>query len=240
MRAAADGGLHEASTAQSVQLPVTTNLGQGSNPFSSPHPSLLPPDRQPTKPGTHNPASSGPTPVPSGDDEGRPGLVDGAAEPSAVPSMLAGSGSGSSPSKQAHRPPSPPTKTPLPAPATSAWLEPSVSAENINGMASSSIALPHFTPTQSRQARSDAAASSPLPPPSGGLSPTKQSPPVPQNQQANSGSNPVATPLATAQPPAAVFPPTAALSPSPRQQILTPPVKPVDPVRVPPEQGPPI
>ncbi|KAK4131963.1 hypothetical protein BT67DRAFT_444374 [Trichocladium antarcticum] len=240
LRAAADGGLDEASTAQSVQPPVTTNLGQGSNPFSSPHPRLLPPDRQPTKPGTHNPTSSGPTPVPSGDDEGRPGLVDGAAEPSAVPSMLAGSGSGSSPSKQAHRPPSPPTKTPLPAPATSAWLEPSVSAENINGMASSSIALPHFTPTQSRQARSDAAASSPLPPPSGGLSPTKQSPPVPQKQQVNSGSNPVATPLMTAQPPAAVFPPVAALSPSPRQQILTPPVKLVDPVRVPPEQGPPI
>jgi hypothetical protein len=108
---------------------------------------------------------------------------------------------------------------------------------------SPSMGLSHLTPAQSRDARSDHAASgsSPLPPPSGGLSPTKHSPPVPRpQQQVNGGANGAAAPLVAGgvQPPSAVFPPVAALSPSPRQQILTPPVKPVEPVRVPPQQLP--
>ena len=255
---APSSGFKDASTTQSVQ-PLTMNppeqanakssrdvvsespfiqhskIGQGSNPFSSPHPSLLPPDRQPAQSGTLNLTPSDPTPVSAGDDDGRPGLVDEGAVSSGVLSALAGSGSGSSPSKQPHRPSSPPTKSPLPVSATSNGMGPSVSAGNISGMTSSSIALPHFTPTQSRQSKSDAAASSPLPPPSGGLSPTKQSPPVPY-RQFNGCSNPTVPPLtSTTHPPAAVFPPVAALSPSPRQQILTPPVKPAEPVRVPPQ-----
>ncbi|OLN92861.1 Reticulocyte-binding protein 2-like protein a 4 [Colletotrichum chlorophyti] len=60
-----------------------------------------------------------------------------------------------------------------------------------------------------------------LPAPEGGLSPTKHSPPLPRPQPPN------------AKVPAlpAVLPPSATLSPSPRQQILTPPVKPADPIR---------
>ncbi|EPE04688.1 phd finger domain protein [Ophiostoma piceae UAMH 11346] len=59
--------------------------------------------------------------------------------------------------------------------------------------------------------------SSPLPPSQGGLSPTKHSPTV--VKEAASG-------LSIMSPTSLVLPPTAALSPSAPQQILTPPVKP--------------
>ncbi|GKT89881.1 PHD-finger domain-containing protein [Colletotrichum tofieldiae] len=62
-----------------------------------------------------------------------------------------------------------------------------------------------------------------LPAPEGGLSPTKHSPPMPRPQPPS-----VKTPALPA-----VLPPVATLSPSPQQQILTPPIKPADPVRRP-------
>ncbi|OHE91753.1 PHD-finger domain-containing protein, partial [Colletotrichum orchidophilum] len=60
-----------------------------------------------------------------------------------------------------------------------------------------------------------------LPAPEGGLSPTKHSPPIPRPQPPS-----IKTPALPA-----VLPPVATLSPSPRQQILTPPIKPAEPVR---------
>ncbi|GKT39954.1 reticulocyte-binding protein 2 a [Colletotrichum spaethianum] len=62
-----------------------------------------------------------------------------------------------------------------------------------------------------------------LPAPEGGLSPIKHSPPMPRPQPPS-----VKTPALPA-----VLPPVATLSPSPRQQILTPPIKPTEPVRRP-------
>ncbi|KAK1978263.1 PHD-finger domain-containing protein [Colletotrichum cereale] len=62
-----------------------------------------------------------------------------------------------------------------------------------------------------------------LPAPEGGLSPTKHSPPMPRPQPPN-----VKKPALPA-----VLPPVATLSPSPRQQILTPPIKPAEPARRP-------
>ncbi|KAK1964550.1 PHD-finger domain-containing protein [Colletotrichum sublineola] len=62
-----------------------------------------------------------------------------------------------------------------------------------------------------------------LPAPEGGLSPTKHSPPMPRPQPPG-----VKTPALPA-----VLPPVATLSPSPRQQILTPPIKPAEPARRP-------
>ncbi|KAJ0167468.1 Cat eye syndrome critical region protein 2 [Colletotrichum tanaceti] len=62
-----------------------------------------------------------------------------------------------------------------------------------------------------------------LPAPEGGLSPTKHSPPMPRLQPPS-----VKTPALPS-----VLPPVATLSPSPRQQILTPPIKPIEPVRRP-------
>jgi hypothetical protein len=223
-----------------------SSTAPGSNPFSAPHPSLLPLGRQPAaRSDAHNSApGNNPTLLPIGDDR-TTGLVAKAAVSSDALSALAGSGSGGpSPSKQPQRPPSPPTKTSTSAPVPSNGPASSFSAENISSMTSSpSMALSHLTPAQSRDARSDHAASgsSPLPPPIGGLSPTKHSPPVPRpQQQVNGGANGTAAPLVAGgvQPPSAVFPPVAALSPSPRQQILTPPVKPAEPVRVPPQQLP--
>ncbi|KAH6854397.1 hypothetical protein B0I37DRAFT_29012 [Chaetomium sp. MPI-CAGE-AT-0009] len=208
-------------------------VSQGSNPFSSPHPSLLPPGRQPVKSDAPNLAAT----LPAGDDDEKTGSVTKMVILDSALSGLAGSGSGgSSPSKQPHRPPSPPTKTSAPTPAASNGLASSFSAENMGSMTSASpIGLPQLTPAQSRDARSDHAVSgsSPLPPISGGLSPTKHSPPPRRQQHVNGGVSGAAT-----HPPSAVFPPVAALSPSPRQQVLTPPVKPAEPVRVPPLQPP--
>ncbi|KAK2063846.1 PHD-finger domain-containing protein [Colletotrichum caudatum] len=62
-----------------------------------------------------------------------------------------------------------------------------------------------------------------LPAPEAGLSPTKHSPPMPRPQPPS-----VKTPALPA-----VLPPIATLSPSPRQQILTPPIKPAEPARRP-------
>ncbi|KAK4128321.1 hypothetical protein N657DRAFT_685882 [Parathielavia appendiculata] len=225
-------------------------VGQGNNPFSSPHPNLLPPDQQSVKSGVSHPPFGNAAPLPVAGDNDKTRLVAKPAVSSDPLSALAGSGSGAaSPSKQPRRPPSPPTKTSPSATAASNGLAPpSVSAENNRSSSmtsSSSTALPpHLTPAPSRDARSDHAASgsSPLPPPNGGLSPTKHSPPVSrpqqQQQQVNGCANGFGTPsLGAAHSPSAVFPPVAALSPSPRPQILTPPVKPAEPVRVPPSQG---
>lgn len=203
---------------------------QGSNPFSSPHPTLLPPDRQPAKPSNAHG-------LPPGHDDGQPGLADEKVASSAALSTLAGSGSGTSPSKQPHRPSPPQTKTALAPPAASNGIARPGSAGKVSSITPSSISLLQLTPAQSREARPDA-GSSPLPPPSGGLSPIKQSPPVPQQQHVNGGPHHAAAPPTAAHPPAAVFPPAAALSPSPPQQILTPPVKPAEPARMPAQQPP--
>ncbi|EAQ90811.1 hypothetical protein CHGG_02746 [Chaetomium globosum CBS 148.51] len=215
-------------------------VSQGNNPFSSPHPSLLPPGRQPVKFDAPNLPLGNAATLPANDDDTKTGSVAKMVVLDSVLSSLAGSGNGgSSPSKQPHRPPSPPTKTSAPTPAASNVLASSFSTENTSSMTSaSSISLPHLTPAQTRDARSDpvVSGSSPLPPFSGGLSPTKHSPPAPKRQQpVNGGAG-----AAASHPPSAVFPPVAALSPSPRQQVLTPPVKPAEPVRVPllqPPQG---
>lgn len=223
--------------------PPQSTVILGNNPFSSPHPSLPPISRQPVKSSARNLSPENRALLPIGDDEGKTELVAKPAVSSGALSMLAGNGSGgSSPSKQPHRPPSPQTRMSPSVPVSSNGLAPSFSTELTNNMTSPSIGLQHLTPAQSRDARSDQAmsGSSPLPPPSAGLSPTKHSPPVPRpKQQADGGANGTASPLlGGTQPPSAVFPPVASLSPSPRQQILTPPVKPADPVRVPPQQPP--
>ncbi len=121
---------------------------------------------------------------------------------------LTANGGGRSPSKQSQPATSPPlTKT-----------SPVLSHET------NATILPHFTP------RSNPVAShsgTPLPPLQGGLSPTKHSsPPVHAN---GSFSSSFGTPLPRVSSTASVFPPSAALSPSPQPQILTPPVKHVDP-----------
>ncbi|KAL2168471.1 hypothetical protein VTG60DRAFT_7273 [Thermothelomyces hinnuleus] len=215
---------------------------QGNSPFPSPHPSLLPSGGQSTQRSLDESTRGTLTPLPSGDD-GKAGLVAKSAELTAPPSTLPGSGSGASPSKRQDSPPCPPTKTSSTVSAAPSGLAPPLSAENIGSVvSSSSMSLPpHLSPAPSHDVRSDHAASSssPLPPSSGGLSPTKHSPPAPRRpqQHVNGGASSAASPMVGgSHPPSTVFPPVASLSPSPRQQILTPPVKPAEPVRVPPPQ----
>ncbi|GAB1311216.1 Zinc finger PHD-type domain-containing protein [Madurella fahalii] len=229
-----------ASTSAVVPESSLIRSSQGSNPFSSPHPSLLPPTRPPVNLDASNLYHTHPRPTTVRDDDGHSEAPGEKAAPNGSLSALAASGSGSSPSKHPQRPPSAPTKAGLSVPTTSDGPVASVSVGNIGGMASSSasIALPHLTPTPSREATAT------LPPSSGGLSPTKQSPPIPQRHyqaNGNAGSTTIPAPMTAGasshhHPAAAVFPPVAALSPSPRQQILTPPVKPAEPVRVSPQQ----
>ncbi|KAK3310295.1 uncharacterized protein B0T15DRAFT_498439 [Chaetomium strumarium] len=211
---------------RAITLVQQSSVDEGNKPSSSEQPILTPQDGQSINSGVQKSAALDTTAIVTGDDDAQPGLVAKSAQSMGALSTLAGSGSGgSSPSKQ---PPSrpPPTKTSASVPATSNSQASPPPAENIRGMTSSTpIALPHLIAAQPREARSDTATgSSPLPPPSGGLSPTKHSPPVAKPQREVNG----ALPASGVHP----FRPVAALSPSPRQQILTPPVKSAEPARV--------
>ena len=95
----------------------------------------------------------------------------------------------------------------IPAPAPTVQLSPTsfTTPRLHHGSKSQPVSFPAELP------------SSPLPPSQGGLSPTKHSPTV--VKEAANG-------LSIMSPTSLVLPPTAALSPSAPQQILTPPVKP--------------
>lgn len=174
-----------------------SSFGAENNPFSSPHPTLSPPRSFDTS-GVYD-AIFDRSERDAGDtDEEEEGGADG--------TVLAKAGNGNrlSPSRQTPRAPSPlATKT-----------------GSTTGTASSAAPekLPHFTPGPSRSAE-NRLMSSP------GMSPTKHSTPTPQ--QSFNGISHAATPrLASGQHQAAsVFPPAAALSPTPHEQINTPPVK---------------
>ncbi|KAK0754088.1 hypothetical protein B0T18DRAFT_386017 [Schizothecium vesticola] len=173
------------------------SYGAENNPFSSPHPTLSPPRSFDTS-GVYD-AIFDRSERDAGDtDEDEEGGADG--------TVLAKAGNGNrlSPSRQTPRAPSPlATKT--------------SSATGTAGSAAPAK-LPHFTPGPSRSAE-DRLQSSP------GMSPTKQAPPTPQ--QSFNGVSHAATPRLAAghQQSASVFPPAAALSPTPHEQIMTPPVK---------------
>ena len=203
---------------------------QTGNPFASLYPSLLPPDRQLIRssavPLTNNESAS--RLVSNNQYLGLAG--DEAKSTGSALSLGVEGGSGISPSKQ----PSPlfpsPTKPALPGLASSTGTVPTGSA-TIGGTISIKTPLPQLAPVPQPRDASPESGSSPLPPSSAGLSPVKQSPP--QHQANGTSAN---SAIGTHHPTASVFPPVAALSPSPRQQILTPPVKPAELVRLPPPQ----
>ncbi|KAK0737684.1 hypothetical protein B0T21DRAFT_383611 [Apiosordaria backusii] len=190
---------------------------------------LDPPDEErlaPTKPADSQGSNPFSSPRPNLFPPTQLSRASGASGPSdgGLP-VLPESGNGISPTKEAQRPSSPSTKT---ATAVLASIgEPGRPASPVLNISST------FRPAQSQEGKSEG-WSSPLPPP--GLSPTKHSPPPPQRRAVNGiNGNGIVTPSQSfSNPAASVFPPAAALSPSPRQQILTPPVKNTEPVRVPP------
>ncbi|KAL0469196.1 hypothetical protein QR685DRAFT_329552 [Neurospora intermedia] len=181
------------------------------NPFSSPHPTLSPPNQSPGKLRAYDSIFHPSAPSSAvGREESH--LKDEGLLPVLPPP--AGNGRWASPSKQPQRPSSPlGTKS---SPAAGARIV--------------STPLPQLTPVQSDpHARNGVIdRSSPLPPSRAGLSPTKHSPPVPPRHQVNGSASVGASPSGTGRA-APVFPPSAALAPSPPQQNLAPPLKPLKP-----------
>ncbi|KAJ4421699.1 hypothetical protein N0V85_000084 [Neurospora sp. IMI 360204] len=183
------------------------------NPFSSPHPTLSPPNQSSGKLRAYDSIFDHSAPSPAVGREKSAHLREEGSLPVLPPP--AGNGRWASPSKQPQRPSSPlGTKS---SPAAGARIV--------------STPLPQLTPVQSDpHARNGVIdRSSPLPPARGGLSPTKHSPPVPPRHQVNGSASAGASPSGTGRA-APVFPPSAALAPSPQQQNLSPPMKPVKPV----------
>ncbi|KAM7192017.1 hypothetical protein V8F33_008595 [Rhypophila sp. PSN 637] len=233
--------------ALSLSSPTLPPNASQNNPFSSPHPNLSPPGQSPNKSRAYETIfdQSSPAPAAAGPDIRQSPLEHSMNGALPVLSPPAGNGSGVSPSK--HPQPlssSPPTKTaqsPFPLSRESGGALPT---RGLASTPSSSAILPPFS---SQQGEAGAAAngdsvdrSTPLPPSRGGLSPTKHSPTLAQH---NSFSHQVnGTPRSAIGSSAggshhaagSLFPPpSAALSPSPQTQILTPPVKHAEPVRTP-------
>lgn len=228
--------------------------GQGPNPFSSPHPNLSPPDQSPNKSRAYDSIFNQSSPIVNGGRENQLQEIsrlthNGNSQNIISPlSPQAGSGIVSSnvgmiPSPSKETPTSTKTTAPVFSPHGSsppiglAASQPS--PEKPHGILSSSMATPRLNPSQPQASFTD---SSPLIPSSrGGLSPTKTSPPLQHSQLGNStnGTNSQQT---AASPTPAILPPVAALSPSPRLQDLTPPVKTAamqqPPLYPPPEQSP--
>ena len=198
-----------------VIKPVSTGQspdGLQNHAFSSPHPTLSPPMSF-DKSKMHSSVFDGSGPGPLEPVGGGIRISTGDA------SDLSGTGNGISPLKHPQRPPSPP------------WTKETISIKTAEAGSSLPAILPQFTPGQSHSNPETRHNDSPLLPSHSGLSPTKQSPPAHQ-RQVNCNSGNMATPGGNHS--AAVFPPATALSPSPHQQILTPPVKSVESARAPP------
>ncbi|KAI1137982.1 hypothetical protein F5Y05DRAFT_67934 [Hypoxylon sp. FL0543] len=207
--------------------------GDGHHPFSSPHPTLSPPQQSPNKARAYstmfNPASS---PVP----ESRSGVIKVPQKGVFHVSPKAnGSASSSSlpPHADAYVPPitaksDSPLKQPLDAASNSLPVlsPPAVSFSTLTRPPSSDTSTQHAALTTPQLNKIDQTGSRldmtpSLPPTQNGLSPQKRSPAASQHPTGGLSSTPT--------PP--ILPPVTALSPSPSQQILTPPVKSADPAQ---------
>ena len=213
---------------------------QASRPFSSPYPTLCPPDQSPHKSRVYSTIYDQSSPSASAD--GRPSV--GSKQQTTITNQVAlspptGSGQRPLPSKQPELPPPTATKksspvSPLQSQSTAASSSTTNLESSTPSSAGRSLSNPSASQTQSQET-AEHERSSPLPPSRGGLSPTKHSPPFPHQSGLSNGdssSNPKAfSPVAATTPKPAILPLIAALSPSPRQQVMTPPVKPIEPAR---------
>jgi len=204
--------------------------GSGSNPFSSSsHPTLSPPDQSPTKARAYHTlySSNGAS------DESH--VATGSLLPPSTPSVIAQS-------KQGTTAVVPGTKTTPPV----LFPPPGTSSEHNrqhphkpSGTSPILGPAPQLTPGQSFDDSRPGEKATPLPPSRGGLSPTKHSPP-PSHKQLNGGGGGAGAAAAASsfsssfgagsgsrspKPSILSPPPAAQLTPSPPQQILTPPVK---------------
>lgn len=222
--------IKNAGQATILAPPSPHGNGEASHPFSSPHPTLSPPDQSPSKSRAYktltNPSSPG-----SGDRViGKPSLppkgifhtspsANGrsqASPSSSLPPLPSAIARPESPVKQSSE--AKPPVVSSPAVSFSATRPASSSA----GSQSGGVTTPQLKHTQ---AGSDIVLTPTLAPTQNGIphgiSPLKRSP-TPARSQSN-GVNSTPTP--------AILPPVTALSPSPSHQDLTSPVKSADPVR---------
>ncbi|KAI1807377.1 hypothetical protein F4811DRAFT_506789 [Daldinia bambusicola] len=209
--------------------------GDGLHPFSSPHPNLSPPEQSPNKARAYSTMFNASSPL-SG---GRSGDIK---VPQKGVFRVSSKANGISPSAQSSNLPShaaafvPPlasgSDSPLKQPFDAAsnnhpvLSPPSASFSAFTHPPSSDInaqqavlSTPQLKKFDHAGARLDVTPS--LPPTQNGISPLKRSPPP--HQQSGNG--------LTSTPAHSILPPVTALSPSPSQQILTPPVKSSDPMR---------
>lgn len=204
----------QASEPRALQRPPTTT-DAGHNPFSSPHPDLSPPSQSPTKARAYDTVFEHSSPTNDGGDaNGKSQKTNGRVHTSTTPvlppaqprSEFAGAMRPQSPTKATYEL----SRQPLQPRAQSP------SANSVPGPLTTPQFKPGFSEHRSVQ------KPSPLPPPSAGMSPTKHSPSFPPTT--------VNGILPSSSPTPPVFPPKEALSPSPRPQDPTPPVKSSTPV----------
>lgn len=199
------------------QRKVSLN-GQAHNPFSSPHPNLLPPDQSPNKSRAYGSIYNSSSPIAR--DETEEGQNPGERSPLSAATANALPGGHESPTKE------PSTKnTPAVASPQKTAYTPISSAKVLDQPRSSpsSMATPRLSPSRPED-------SEPLPSARGGLSPTKNSPTLPRSASA-SFSMGEGQPGLRSSPAPAILPPVAALSPTPPKLNLTPPVKVDEPAR---------
>ncbi|KAI0387274.1 hypothetical protein F5Y04DRAFT_239823 [Hypomontagnella monticulosa] len=207
----------------------------GHHAFSSPHPTLSPPQQSPNKARAYSTMFNPSSPVPGSRQGGgkapQKGVFHVSPKANGV-TQLAPSSSFPPPHADAYVPPvvarsDSPLKQPFDAASNSLPVlsPPAVSFSALSQASSSDgsaqngvLATPQLNRFNQTGARLDVTPT--LPPTQNGISPLKRSPPP--SQRSGNG-------LSTPAP--AIFPPITALSPSPSQQILTPPVKSADPVR---------
>lgn len=171
--------------------------GVAHNPFSSPHPNLSPPDQSPNKSRAYGSIYNSSSPAAQKELETDPSLGN---RPVLHPTANGAAPSSGTPSKGTKEPstvsPQKPSQTPVSSASNSKVVDQLISSPT-------SMTTPRLSPTRPED-------SDPLPPSRGGISPTKNSPSLSAVR-----SSPANTRL----------PPVEALSPSPHQVDLTPPVK---------------
>ncbi|KAI0868395.1 hypothetical protein GGS24DRAFT_482507 [Hypoxylon argillaceum] len=208
--------------------------GDGVHAFSSPHPALSPPEQSPNKsrvystlfnsssPDAENHSSSGQIKLPQkgmfyppgrSSVQGSPGNARPTAAVPVAPAVARSDSPLKNPCASANHHSgftSPPSVTPITS---------STSIQTPNPITQGQRSV-LSTPQLDKSVFGANDATPRLPPSRNGISPTKRSPP-PQQPSSRIHSSPAP----------AILPPATALSPSPSEQILTPPVKSADPAR---------
>ncbi|KAI0136323.1 hypothetical protein BJ170DRAFT_589311 [Xylariales sp. AK1849] len=210
--------------------------GEGPNPFSSPHPTLSPPQQSPNKSRAYSTISqSSPPSAPNriGEHKSLPpkGVfhvspkLNGASQKPSQPVTSLPPHAGATVPPVAARSDSP-LKQPLENAGSSLPIlsPPSVSF-SASGRPPSSSATPSLLSTPQLKHGQPALASDittpTLPPSQNGISPLKRSPPPAQHPTNGAHSTPTS----------GIFPLVAALSPTPSHQVMTPPIKSAEPIR---------